>query len=48
VFVISTDRLVRLISHARVVRVAGAAHAIHIDQPERFVDAVRSAAAPGV
>jgi pimeloyl-ACP methyl ester carboxylesterase len=48
VFGISTDRLVQLIAHARVVLVAGAAHAIHIDQPERFVDAVRSAAAAGV
>jgi hypothetical protein len=28
-------------------RIAAAAHAIHIDQPERFVDALRSAVAAG-
>jgi pimeloyl-ACP methyl ester carboxylesterase len=42
------DRLVRILSHARIIRIAGAAHAIHIDQPERFVDAVRSAFVTGV
>ena len=45
VFVTATDRLVQVISHARVVHVPGAPHAMHIDQPERFVDAVRSAVA---
>jgi len=44
-FVTSTDRLLQAISHARVILVPGAAHAMHIDQPARFVDAVRSAAA---
>jgi pimeloyl-ACP methyl ester carboxylesterase len=48
VFFISTDRLVQVISHARVIRIADAAHAIHVDQPERFVDAVGSAVAAGV
>ena len=43
VFVTATDRLVQVMSHARVVRIPGAPHAMHIDQPERFVDAVRSA-----
>ena len=42
-FVTATDRLVQVISQARVVRIPGAPHAMHIDQPERFVDAVRSA-----
>jgi len=44
VIVAGTDRFVPLIPHARVVRIADAAHAMHIEQPERFVDAVRSAA----
>lgn len=43
VFATATDRLVQVISHARVVRIPGAPHAMHIDQPEPFVDAVRSA-----
>jgi pimeloyl-ACP methyl ester carboxylesterase len=42
-----TDRLVRFLSHARIIRIAGAAHAMHFDQPERFVDAVRSAVIAG-
>jgi pimeloyl-ACP methyl ester carboxylesterase len=48
VIVAGTDRLVRLLSHARIIRIAEAAHAIHIDQPERFVDAVRSAVVASV
>jgi pimeloyl-ACP methyl ester carboxylesterase len=44
----ATDRLLRLLSHARVIRIADAAHAIHIDQPERVVDAVRSAVVAGL
>jgi pimeloyl-ACP methyl ester carboxylesterase len=46
-FVTATDRLVQVISHARVVRIPGAPHAMHVDQPERFVDAVRSAILAG-
>jgi pimeloyl-ACP methyl ester carboxylesterase len=42
-----TDRLVEIVAHARVIRIADAAHAIHIDQPERFVDAVRSTVIAG-
>jgi pimeloyl-ACP methyl ester carboxylesterase len=34
--------------HAHVTRITGAAHAMHIDQPDRFVDAVRSAVVMGV
>jgi pimeloyl-ACP methyl ester carboxylesterase len=45
VFATATDRLVQLISHTRVMKIPGAPHAMHIDQPERFVDAVRSAVA---
>jgi pimeloyl-ACP methyl ester carboxylesterase len=45
VFVTATDRLVQLIPRARVTKIPGAPHAMHIDQPERFVDAVRSAIA---
>jgi pimeloyl-ACP methyl ester carboxylesterase len=48
VFVTATDRLVQVISHARVIRIAGGTHAMHIDQPERFVEAVRSAVVAGV
>ncbi len=44
-FVTATERLVQLISHARVLKVPGASHAMHIDEPERFVDAVRFAVA---
>ena len=40
-----TDRLVQILSHVQIIRIADAAHAIHVDQPERFVDAVRSAIA---
>jgi pimeloyl-ACP methyl ester carboxylesterase len=47
VFVTATDRLVQVISHARVVGIPGAPHAMHIDQPERFVDAVRCALVAG-
>jgi pimeloyl-ACP methyl ester carboxylesterase len=39
----ATERLVRLLPQAHVVRIADAAHAIHVDQPERFIAAVRSA-----
>jgi pimeloyl-ACP methyl ester carboxylesterase len=42
-FATATDRLVEVISHARVVRIPGAPHAMHVDQPERFVEAVRAA-----
>jgi 3-oxoadipate enol-lactonase len=42
-----TDRLLRFLPNARVIRIADAAHAIHFDQPERFVDAVRSAVIAG-
>jgi pimeloyl-ACP methyl ester carboxylesterase len=45
VFVTATDRLVQVIPHARVVHLPGAPHAMHVDRPERFVDAVRSAVA---
>lgn len=45
VFATATDRLVQLISHTRVMKIPGAPHAMHIDQPERFVDAVRSVVA---
>jgi len=38
-----TERLVRLLPQARVMQIAGAAHVMHIDQPERFVEAVESA-----
>jgi pimeloyl-ACP methyl ester carboxylesterase len=48
VIVDGTDRLVRLIHHAHVTRITGAAHAMHIDQPDRFVDTVRSAVVMGV
>ncbi len=48
VFVDGVDRSVKMLSQARVVRIAGAAHAIHIDQPEQFVDAVTSACRPAV
>jgi pimeloyl-ACP methyl ester carboxylesterase len=48
VIVAATDRLVRLLPQARIIRIADAAHGIHIDQPERFVEAVRSAAVAGV
>jgi pimeloyl-ACP methyl ester carboxylesterase len=47
VIVAATDRLVRILSHARIIRIPDAAHAMHVDQPERFVDAVRSAVVPG-
>ncbi len=47
VFVRATHRLVQVISHARVMGIPGAPHAMHIDQPERFVDAVRSAVVAG-
>jgi pimeloyl-ACP methyl ester carboxylesterase len=47
VFVISTDRLVQAISHARRILIPGAAHAMHIDQPDQFIDAVRSAVDAG-
>jgi len=43
VVVDGTDRLVRFLPHARITRITGAAHAMHIDQPDQFVDAVRSA-----
>jgi pimeloyl-ACP methyl ester carboxylesterase len=43
VFVAATNRLVQVISHARVMKIPGAPHAMHIDQPERFAEAVRSA-----
>lgn len=43
--VAATDRLIRLLPQARVIRIPDAAHAIHIDQPELVVDAVRSALA---
>lgn len=39
----ATERLVRLLPQARITRIAGAAHAMHLDQPDQFVDAVRSA-----
>jgi pimeloyl-ACP methyl ester carboxylesterase len=48
IIVDGTDRLVRLIHHAHVTRITGAGHAMHIDQPDRFVDAVRSAVVMGV
>ena len=41
-FVDSSDCLLRLLLQTRIIRIAGAAHAMHIDQPERFADAVRS------
>lgn len=44
-FVACTDRLLRRLPKARLIRIANAAHAIHFDQPERFVEAVRSAIA---
>jgi pimeloyl-ACP methyl ester carboxylesterase len=44
-FVAGTDRLLRRLPKARLLRIAEAAHAIHFDQPERFVEAVRSAIA---
>jgi pimeloyl-ACP methyl ester carboxylesterase len=40
-----TDRLARILPRTRIARIDGAAHAIHFDQPQRFVDAVRSAVA---
>lgn len=39
-----TGRLARVLPQARVVRIAEAAHAVHIDQPDRFVKAIRRAA----
>jgi len=42
-FVDCTERLTRILPQAGVTRIPGAAHAVHIDQPELFVDAVRSA-----
>jgi pimeloyl-ACP methyl ester carboxylesterase len=42
-FVTATHRLVQIIPHARIMEIPGAPHAMHIDQPERFVEAVRSA-----
>jgi pimeloyl-ACP methyl ester carboxylesterase len=42
-YVDATERLIRLVPQAHITRIADAAHAMHIDQPNRFVDAVRSA-----
>lgn len=39
----ATDRILALIPHARLVRIAGAGHAIHFDRPEEFVAAVTAA-----
>ena len=43
VLVDGTDRLVGFLPQARIVQIAGAAHVMHIDQPDRFVEAVESA-----
>lgn len=45
VLVAGTDRLVGFLPAARLVRIAGAAHAIHMDQPQRFIDAIETAVA---
>jgi len=43
VLVAGTDRLVGFLPQARIIQIVGAAHVMHIDQPERFVEAVESA-----
>lgn len=46
VFGAATGRLTRMLPHATVVRVPGAGHALHVDQPAGFASAVRTARHP--
>ncbi|WP_409331580.1 alpha/beta fold hydrolase [Trujillonella humicola] len=39
----ATRRLVRMLPQATVVPIAGAGHALHVDRPREYADAVRSA-----